>query len=154
MDRTAKTRQDRPKGLLASVLLLLVIQFALGIYTNLFVTLSKMGPFMGLGGFMGIGGSMGVGEMLIRGRFVPLFMVHMMLGILVALMALIIALVSLVRGGSRFVILAWTSLLAVLAAGYSGLRFVMYGQHNGDSFVMAIGWMIAFSAYFMAVKGQ
>lgn len=68
MKRAAETPQGRPRGLLAVVLLLLVIQFALGIYTNLFVTLSKVGPgFRGSGGFMGPGGSMGMGEMLTRG---------------------------------------------------------------------------------------
>ncbi len=154
MNRADQTPQVRPKGLLGAMLLLLALQFVLGMYTNLFVTLVRVGHGVmrtGAGRFMRTGGSMGIGEMLSSGLS-PLFMVHMMLGILLALLALIVALVSLFREGTGCKVLAWTSFLAVLVSGYSGMRFFMYGQHNGDSLIMALGWLIAFSAYFMAMS--
>ena len=121
-------RQCLQNGLVVINLFLLAIQFVLGIYTNLFVALPKLGP-----GLMGFGGSMGPGIMFSRGMNFPLFMTHMMLGVLLALVACVIALLSLTNKEPRFKFMAWVAFLAVLVAGYGGLSFLMGGQNNGNS---------------------
>ena len=94
---------------------------------------------------------MGPGIMFSRGMNFPLFMTHMMLGVLLALVACVIALLSLTNKEPRFKFMAWVAFLAVLVAGYGGLSFLMGGQNNGNSFMMAIGWLVAFGVYMLAV---
>ncbi|WP_020375253.1 hypothetical protein [Sulfobacillus thermosulfidooxidans] len=123
---------------------LLLIQFVLGMYTNLYVTLPTMNA-----GHNGI--PMGFHMMIARGFTSPVFMIHMMLGVFLVVLSLITALKSLSSTGASPKLWAGIGLVAVIVAGYSGLTFFMDGQHNIDSLTMAIAWLIALSAYFIAM---
>ncbi|WP_053959794.1 hypothetical protein [Sulfobacillus thermosulfidooxidans] len=123
---------------------LLLIQFVLGMYTNLYITLPTMNS-------QNQGIPMGFHMMISRGFSSPVFMIHMMLGVFLVVFSLITALRSLSSAGSAPKLWAGIGLIAVIIAGYSGLTFFMDGQHNSDSLTMAIAWVIALSAYFIAM---
>ena len=120
---------------------LLAVQFLLGMYVNLYVNLPPLARST-----RGFGGSMmgRFGTMFSSG---PLLMAHMMLGmhlIVSGTVALIVAASS----GNRFAI-GWsaTGLVALLVAGYGGISFFMFGQDNVDSYLMAVGFLVSFTAY-------
>ena len=121
----------------------LLTQFVLGMYINLYVTVPKLNFGGGSAGMMpGMGGMMAV-------AFDPALWVHMLLGM--ALVPLgIVQVVAASSSPMRAVALplAATGLVFVLVAGYGGVSFLMGGQQNGASLVMAVGFVCAFTAYF------
>lgn len=108
---------------------LLAVQFLLGMGVNLFVTLPSAGFAMA--------------EMMFSG---PLVMVHMILGMLLAVGALF-AIVAAFEYGPWAIFCAATSLGGILVAGAGGLTFLMGGQSNGASFLMAVGFLVAVGGY-------
>jgi len=144
-------RPDRSESLLASgaargfalvVCGLLAVQFLLGMYVNLYVNLPPVRSGSG-----GLGGPMmgRFATMFSPGR--PVLMIHMMLGMLLAVTGAV-ALVVALSAGNRFAI-GWsaTGLVALLVAGYGGISFFMFGHSNVDSYLMAVGFLVGFMAY-------
>lgn len=122
----------------ASMVGLLLVQFALGMYVNLFVQIPPFSPAGGMSGAMG-------NMMSIMS---PLVMLHFMLGLgLVAAGAVTVAVAATAGQGKKALTWAVAGLLFVLIAGYFGLRFLFFGQHNADSFLMAMAWLGALSAF-------
>lgn len=124
------------RAIVMALLSLLAIQFVLGIYANLDVSFPAHGvgaPMMG--GMHTVMDHIGLAS-------------HMMLGFLLVALG-IAAVVLAVRIGSRGAIwLATVGLAALVGAGIAGMIFVMGGQANAASYVMAIGFLVAFSCYF------
>lgn len=114
-----------PLGMLG----LLAVQFLLGIAVNLYVQIPPAGFRMM--------------EMMRSG---PLVMVHMMLGMMLAVGAMVAVGVALPYG-RRVVSCAVTALGGILVAGLGGLLFLMDGQSNGTSYLMAVGFLIATGSY-------
>ncbi len=106
---------------------LVALQYALGMYVNLYVQI----PFeTGWGGMMmGMGGMWGE----------PALVWHMMNGWLVFIVTLLIAVISLLSGDTKVALTAWAGLLSVAMAGAGGMGFLMSGGANGFSFLMALG---------------
>jgi len=129
------------RGVAMVVCGLLAVQFLLGIYVNLYVNLPPVksgsgrlgGPMMGRFGTMFSSG--------------PLFVAHMMLGMLLVVTG-VVALVVAASTGDRFAI-GWSAagLIALLLAGYGGISFFMFGHDNVDSYLMAVGFLVSFAAY-------
>jgi hypothetical protein len=70
----------------------------------------------------------------------------MMLDMLVALGAVAALVAALIAGGMA----SWwagTGLVGILMAGAGGLLFVMAGHHDGYSFLMATGFLVAIGGY-------
>jgi putative membrane protein len=131
-------------ALLALDLGLVVLQYALGMYVNLYVQI----PFgTGWGGMMGMGGMWGQ----------PALVWHMMNGWLVFLVTLLIAIFSLLSGDTKVTLAAWAGLLSVAMAGVGGMGFLMSGGANGFSLLMALGALGALlslsAALFLAWNG-
>lgn len=127
-DRTAKIAAMLVLGLLA-------VQFALGMDVNLFVHLPGTGNSVGMRGMMGaMAGS-------------PALMVHMMLGFLLAILALVAVLTAATTGRGSVLVSSIVGALGIVVAGLGGIRFMMYGQGNLASFVMAIGFLVALLAF-------
>lgn len=120
----------------------LAVQFLLGMYVNLYVNLPPVSS-----GARRVGESMmgGFGTMFSPGR--PVLMAHMMLGMLLVAIG-VVALVVAAGSRDRFAI-AWSAagLAALLIAGYGGISFFMFGQDNGASYLMAVGFLASFAAY-------
>ena len=135
-DKQARSRErsmgsTRGSALMAplGMLGLLAVQFLLGIAINLYVQISSAG--------------FGMTEMMRSG---PLVMVHMMLGMMLALGAMVAVGVA-VPYGKRAVGCAAAALGGVLVAGLGGLLFLMDGQKSGVSFLMALGFLVATGGY-------
>ena len=125
MGSTRRSARFAPLGMLG----LLAVQFLLGIAINLYVQISSA--------------DFGMTEMMRSG---PLVMVHMMLGMMLALGATVAVGVALPYG-KRAVGCAAAALGGILVAGIGGLLFLMDGQNNGASYLMAVGFLIAIGGY-------
>jgi len=121
----------------------LLMQFLLGMYINLYVTL----PNPSVGGPAGM--MSGMGDMMAV-AFNPALWIHMLLGMLLVPLGIIqFVSASLSRLRAWAVPLAAAvGLVFVLVAGIGGVTFLMGGQHNASSFLMAVGFAGALSAYF------
>ena len=133
-----KTGNIKDRGFLKPVFMMasfelafLVIQFLVGMYVNLFVTLPNPLSFLGMMGFMGVYSGF---------AFV---MLHMMIGILVGLTSIGILFVSFFSGRFNMSILSLSLLLSIIFAGVNGLFFVFDGQNNINSYLMSIGFILA-----------
>ena len=129
------------RGLALVVCGLLSVQFLLGMYVNLYLNLP---PVTSSTRGSGVSAMARFGTMFSSG---PLLMAHMMLGMLLIVSGTV-ALIVAASSGNRFAI-GWsaTGLVALLVAGYGGISFFMFGQDNVDSYLMAVGFLVSFTAY-------
>ncbi len=132
-------RPDRSRGRLAGVAIplgllgLLGVQFLLGMAVNLFVHLSPAGA--------------GMAEMMGNG---PLVGLHMMLGMILAAGG-VLGVATALPNGRQATACAVVALGGILAAGLGGLAFLMGGQSNGASYLMAVGFLVAVGGYLAEV---
>ena len=106
---------------------MVALQYALGMYVNLYVQI-PLGTGWG-GMMMGMGGMWGQ----------PALAWHMMNGWLVFIVTLLMAVFSLLSGDTKVALTAWAGLLSVAMAGAGGMGFLMSGGANGFSYLMALG---------------
>ncbi|MCL4446465.1 MAG: hypothetical protein M1134_06310 [Actinobacteria bacterium] len=111
------------------MLVLLGVQFLVGMAVNLYVHLPSTSATMA--------------EMMGSG---PLLMIHMMLGMMLAAGAVVAVAVA-VPFGRRVVTCAATALGGIFVAGLGGVLFLMDGQGNGASYLMAVGFLVAAGGY-------
>ena len=133
--RGRRDRPSRSKGQLADVAVplgllgLLGVQFLLGMAANLFVRLPPAG--------------VGMAEMMGNGQLVGL---HMMLGMILAVGG-VLGVATALPNGRRATACAVVALAGILVAGLGGLAFLMGGQSNGASYLMAVGFLVAVGGY-------
>ncbi len=112
-------------------LFLLVIQFILGMWINLFAPVinTSLQPspmqFMMLAAFS-----------------IPEIMIHMMTGLVIGLLAILLLAFSFVSRRYEIIALSFVNGILTLTAGISGIFFLFSGmQNNVLSFVMALGFI-------------
>ncbi len=116
-------------------ILILTIQFMLGMYVNLFVTIPQM--------------SFGYGMMtLMLAAGASLIMLHMFLGMVIGIVSVMILILSLMAGLSRIAYLSVISLVFIVIAGVNGLVFLFGGQNNVNSFAMAVSFLVVLLTQF------
>ena len=125
------------------MIMALFIQFLLGMYTNLFIDLPRV-TMQGPGAWM-----LNMRRMMSVGFLDPLFMIHMIIGMLLVLGAIAAVVVAVTAKQTPLIIITVIGLVSVFVAAYGGLTFFMNGQHNSASYTMAIGWLSAITTYFM-----
>lgn len=125
-----------------TLLSLLAVEFVLGIYVNLYVSF----PAHATGTSIMMGG-MEIGGMRTVMNHVGLAF-HMMFGFLLVAMGCATVILAVRTGIPTAMWLAAIGLAAFVGAGIAGMVFVMAGQANSASYVMAIGFLISFSSYF------
>lgn len=137
----AERRQVRAlKGMCFGAIVMILIQYGLGMWVNLFGRLPESDH--GKGFFDAFGRSVADGPAGLG--------IHAVFGVILGLTA-IQALVRGVRSGRR--VLMWMTVIgfvAVVAAGVNGIFFVSY-QDNGNSFAMAITAGVGMLAYAMGL---
>ncbi len=131
--RTIRTGQ-RPQQLPSvappmAMLGLLGAQFLLGMAVNLFVQLPPSGAAMA--------------AMMSGNPLVPL---HMMLGMLLGVGA-VLAVVLALSGGRAVIGFAALALGGIVIAGVGGLTFLFGGHDNSASFLMSVGFLVAVGGY-------
>ncbi len=116
--------------------MLLIVQFIIGMWMNLFAVFPSFGSSLFMYGMMQVMFS------------VPELMVHMMNGILIGLVSLMIFIVLATFSDYRLSLLGGTASVSVLIAGISGLEFMFSGfTNNVFSFLMSLGFIFTVIAY-------
>ncbi len=121
------------------------VQFLLGMYVNLFVTLpmhttASMGPMGNMGSMMDMAGTSAV------------VMFHMLWGLGLAVGGFTVGVGALAARRVHLVAAAGVGWLAILLAGWAGLQFLMAGQRDAMSYTMAVGWLVAMLAYLIIAR--
>ena len=121
------------------------VQFLLGMYLNLFMSLpmhttASMGPMGSMSGMMGMAGTS------------PLVMLHVLWGLGLVVGGFIFVVGAVATHRAPLVARSGVGLLAILVAGWAGLQFLMAGQHDAMSYTMAVGWLVAILAYLVIVR--
>lgn len=133
--RTQTTLSAGPAFIAAVLMLgLLGIQYLLGMYVNFYVHLSQ--PVHGNGRAM----------MTMFGGDGGWFMVHMFLGLALALGS-IVTLAMAARAGNKALIMAVVAALGIFVGGTGGMLFIMGNQTDGWSFLMAVGFIVSTLSY-------
>ena len=128
-------RPDQSKGQLSGIAVplgllgFLGVQFLLGMAINLFVQLSPSGAVMT--------------EMMGNGLLVG---IHMMLGIILVAGG-VLGVATALPNGRQPTACAVVALVGILTAGLGGVAFLMGGQSNDASYLMAIGFLVAVGGY-------
>ena len=137
MDHRSIPRTRWVSGAAVWMMGVLGVQFLLGMYVNLFVSLpmhatAPMSPMGNMGSMMGMAGTSAV------------VMFHMLWGLGLAVGGFTVGVGALAAAG--------VGLLAILLAGWAGLQFLMAGQHDAMSYTMAVGWLVAMLAYLVIAR--
>lgn len=122
----------RLRGASSGALVMVVIQFALGVGVNLYIT-----PARG-----------GVSEAFTNG---PLLALHAVLGILLIIAAIDLLVRAILVRHRVVIVVSAIGLLAIIAAAGSGVAFLSDGQ-NGSSMGMAIAGCVALLCYAVCLR--
>jgi hypothetical protein len=138
---------DRRLGVLrrrsATTLVVLVVQFLVGVSLNLYVTIPTHHPGAGSGPYLS-GAVSGVLWSFTSG--LPLLVVHVGIGVVLLLSGIELVIHS-VRAGRRAAIwLAAVGLTAIIFAGFNGASFLKYNL-NISSMLMSVGFAVAVFCY-------
>lgn len=136
MPPNGKSDSGSLRPIVMSLLSLLAVQFVLGIYANLDVSFPKAGAVVSM-----------MGDMNVVMDHVGLLL-HMALGFVLALTGIAALIMAIRSANNKAVWLAGLGLAALILAGIGGMAFVMLGQSNAYSYLMAIGFLVSFSCYF------
>jgi hypothetical protein len=138
---------DRRVGVLrrrtATTLVLLVVQFVVGMSVNLYVTIPTHHPGAGSGPYL----SGALASLLWSfSSGLPLLIVHVLIGLLLLLSAIELV-VHAVRAGHRVAVwLASLGLTAIIFAGFNGASFLKYSLAI-SSMLMSVGFAVAVVCY-------
>ncbi len=119
--------ERRLRRLGISMTLLLLAQFVLGMVVNLYVTIPASGN--------------------VTGRAAVVLYAHMVLGAALLVVALVLAGLAVAARRRPWLIASAIGLGAIALAITGGLTFLLHGGHPGDSFLMAMGFIIAITSY-------
>lgn len=122
--------------------LLLLVQFLLGMATNLFVTLPTLHPGANAPNYFA-GMVSGLGWLIPHGAFWAAL--HAVFG-LALVVAAIVAVVLTWRAARAAVALSVLGVLAVIGAAFNGTSFLNYG-HDFSSMIMSALWALALACY-------
>jgi nitric oxide reductase large subunit len=121
-------------------LALLVIQFVVGMYLNFYTELPDTHP--------GTGDSYAPSiPWALAGHAGPALAIHVVVWILLTLGAIALLVRSIMSKRKAFIIGTSLGLLFILMAGSGGLTFLNRGGDDKESFMMAIGFILAFITY-------
>ena len=140
----ARKAPPRALRVLASMtFFLLLAQFLIGMWVNLFVHIAQVHPgSTGPDYFLRL--LQGVPWAVIHGQL-PL-QVHAALGLLLVLGALVMVVLAVVSRRRAWVIVSVLGAIGVIGAGFNGGSFLNYG-HDFSSMLMALGFAVAIGSY-------
>lgn len=140
---TTQTAPSPLRTLTLLTLLLLEVQFFVGMLANLYVQVPAVHPGANLSNYF-LGVVQGVGWALV---YSPLaLIIHVVLGLLLALASFILigfAIASRRWGWITISMLGW---IGIVGAGFNGASFLNYG-HNISSLLMSAGFTLATISY-------
>jgi len=140
---TTKTSLSMLRTITAITLLLLAIQFLIGMVVNLFVQVPSAHPGVGASNyFQGV--VQGVAWALVHAPLALLF--HVILGLLLFLASLLLIGLAIVSRRRAWIVTSLLGWLGIMAAGFNGASFLNYG-HDFSSLIMSTGFLLAVISY-------
>lgn len=131
------------RSLCGTALLLLAIQFLVGMLVNLFVVVPAAHPGTNAPNYF-VGVAQGVAWAL--GNTVAALRLHVIVGLLLFLDALALIALAIASRRRAWIVSSLLGLLGIMAAGFNGASFMNYG-HDFSSLFMSIGFLTAVIAY-------
>ncbi|WP_287961444.1 hypothetical protein [Acidiplasma sp.] len=110
---------------------ILVLQFFLGMYVNLFVSFNAINSLS-----------------MIMFNIPMIIMIHMMMGFLILGLSIFIFMLSVMKQNNLLSIIAFISIILVIIAGVSGIEF-LFSENNIFSYSMALSFIILFLMQFI-----
>lgn len=123
---------------------LLLVQFVLGIATNLYAKIPATHPGTGPGNYFG---RMGRGLGWAIGSGPGELAVHAVIGTLLVLGGFQAVAFSIKARRRAWIVVAVIAALGLIGAWINGVNFIDQGQHRGNSLAMSIGFAVAVAAY-------
>ena len=117
--------RSRTRVMIGATLVLLFAEFLIGMFVNLFVPTP--------------------------GRQ-PVLLAHILLGTALVVVAAVTAVVAIAGRRSGTAALAVGGLVFLVVAWVGGDRFLAFGGHNVDSYLMAAGFVLASACYVLALE--
>jgi hypothetical protein len=144
---TSLAAQNEPRGLRALAITtwgLLLVQFLVGMLVNFYVQLPTAHPgtetaSAPVRALQGWGWALTANQWALR--------LHMALGMLLGLSALLLVGLAIASRRRAWVIASLFGLLGLLMAGLNGVAFMDYSGRDENSFVMSFGFALALVAY-------
>ena len=128
---------------LVGMLVLLVVQFIAGMYLSFYTELPDTHP--------GTGDSYAPSiPWALAGHAGPALVIHVVIWILLTLGAIALLVRGIMSKRKAYIWSTVLGLLFILMAGSGGLTFLNRGGDDKESFMMAIGFILAFIAYGIA----
>jgi hypothetical protein len=124
-------------------LLLLAIQFLIGIVVNLYVQIPAIHPGTGSANYF-VGVVQGVIWALGHGAWS--LVVHVALGLLLVLASFLLIGLAIASRQRAWIIISLTGWIGVSAAGFNGVSFLNYGN-DFSSLLMSTGFLLAAISY-------
>jgi hypothetical protein len=138
-----KTAQLRLRTITVIILVLLAVQFLVGMLVNLFVQVPSVHPGANAPEYFS-GVVQGVVWALLQG---PLWLlVHAIVGLLLFLASLILIGFAIAARRRAWIIVSVIGFVGIVAAGFNGASFMNYG-HNFSSLLMSIGFLLSAVPY-------
>jgi hypothetical protein len=125
------------------LLLLLALQFTIGMVVNLWVTLPASHPGANASNYFA-GVVQGDAWALVTNDWSV--QLHVIGGILIFVGAILLLVAAILRREALWIWVASLGLVGVMAAGFNGASFLNYG-HNFSSLLMSAGFVVALCAY-------
>ena len=127
---------------LGVILALLLAQFLVGMWLNLFATFPSSSAGIS-------NGMMGSSISFMMSGGMSLLIVHMLSGYLLGILAVVVLGISIYSKSPMFVVLSVAGLGFIALSGIAGLSFMFSGfQDNLLSYLMALGFISALAIYF------
>lgn len=133
----------RLRFLMALALLLLAVQFLVGMLVNLFVTVPTVHPGTQAPEYFS---GVAQGVVWALGNSVFDLRLHVIIGLLLFLDALALVVLAIAARRRAGLIASIVGLLGIMAAGFNGASFMNYG-HDFSSLFMSVGFLLAIVAY-------
>jgi hypothetical protein len=144
---SAGKRRFRSRLVAYLVLLLLGLQFLLGIVANLYVQIPDTHPGSGAENYF-VGVLQGIGWVITQGAWA--LQLHATLGLLLILLALLLTGLAFTRRERVWMILSPIGAIGMIGAGFNGASFINYG-HDFSSLLMSVGFLLALVSYLVGL---
>ena len=124
-------------------LLLLAVQFLIGMVVNLYVQVPSVHPGAGASDYF-IGVVQGVGWVLVHGTLA--LWIHTVIGLLLVLASFVLLGLAIASRRRVWIIISLLGLMGIAGAGFNGASFLNYG-HDFSSLIMSTGFLLAVISY-------
>ncbi len=126
-----------------TTLLLLAVQFLIGMVVNLYVQVPSVHPGAQAPEYF-TGVVQGIGWVLVHGTLA--LWIHTVIGLLLVFASLILLGLAIASRKRAWIITSVLGLMGILGAGFNGASFLNYG-HDFSSLIMSTGLLLAVISY-------